>query len=241
MIAQNAAMPSASSDSCCDVPPPRMPMPRMVISMARLASRPSTGTMTCFNRLPSARPWKAMMVHKQVSAYKTNVPKLEASVMPVKVTTETTPRMPTSAETTTMAHTAVWAMVVVSALVGILGVVSVVTLTGITLASNFGTFVLYALTCLWTIVAFQGKAEGSLLKHVIVPLLGLLANLAMLITILGMGFLGGGTSQQESLLALGIAALWAIVSAGYVFFNSRRSGRTMFATPGATPVAAERV
>jgi amino acid transporter len=139
-------------------------------------------------------------------------------------------------------HTAVWAMVVVSALVGILGVVSVVTLTGITLASNFGTFVLYALTCLWTIIAFHGQAEGSVLKHIIVPVLGLLANLAMLITILGMGILGGGTSQQESLLALGIAAFWAIISAGYVFFSSRRSGRAMFATPSSSsPVVAERV
>ena len=31
-------------------------------------------------------------------------------------------------------------------MIGCLGVISVVTLTGITLASNFGTFVLYALT-----------------------------------------------------------------------------------------------
>jgi amino acid transporter len=137
-------------------------------------------------------------------------------------------------------HTAVWAMVVVSALIGILGVVSVVTLTGITLASNFGTFVLYALTCLWTIIAFHGRAEASLLKHVIVPVLGLLANLAMLITILGMGFLGGGTSQQESLLALGIAAFWAIISACYVVFSNRRSGRAMFAAPTPAPIAAER-
>src|SRR5229473_5292766 len=137
-------------------------------------------------------------------------------------------------------HVAVFAMIVVSAVIGCLGVISVVTLTGITLASNFGTFVLYALTCLWTIIAFQGKAEGSLLKHVIVPVLGLLANLAMLITILGMGFLGGGTSQQESLLALGIAALWAIISACYVVFSNRRSGRAMFATPTPAPIAAER-
>ena len=34
----------------------------------------------------------------------------------------------------------------------------------------------------------------------------------MLITILGMGILGGGTSQQESLLALGIAANTAVFS-----------------------------
>jgi basic amino acid/polyamine antiporter, APA family len=138
-------------------------------------------------------------------------------------------------------HTAVWAMVVVSALVGILGVVSVVTLTGITLASNFGTFVLYALTCLWTIIAFHGRAEGSLLKHIIVPGLGLLANLAMLITILGMGIVGGGTSQAESLIALGIAAFWAIVSAAYILVSSRRSGRALFAAPSGQSVATERL
>ena len=138
-------------------------------------------------------------------------------------------------------HTAVWAMVVVSAVVGIVGVVSVVTLTGITLASNFGTFVLYALTCLWTVIAFQGRAEGSMLKHVIIPVLGLLANLAMLVTILGMGFLGGGTSQQESLIAMGIAAFWAIVSVIYVLFSSRRSGRSLFGTPSSSGVVAERV
>jgi hypothetical protein len=133
-------------------------------------------------------------------------------------------------------HSAVIAMVIVSALVGILGVVSVVTLTGITLASNFGTFVLYALTCLWTIVAFQGRAEKSFLKHVLVPGLGLLANLAMLVTILGMGIAGGGDSQTESLIAMGIAAFWAIISAAYVFASSRRSGRTMFATPAASNI-----
>jgi amino acid transporter len=136
-------------------------------------------------------------------------------------------------------HTAVWAMVVVSAVVGIIGVVSVVTLTGVTLASNFGTFVLYALTCLWTVIAFHGRAEGSLLKHIIVPGLGLLANLAMLVTIIGMGLLGGGTSQQESLLALGIAAFWAIVSAIYVVVSNRRSGRSLVATPAPSAVVAK--
>ena len=63
----------------------------------------------------------------------------------------------------------------------------------------------------------------------------------MLVTILGMGILGGGTSQQESLLALGIAAFWAIVSAVYVLLSSRRSGRSLFAAPSTSGVAAERV
>jgi amino acid transporter len=124
-------------------------------------------------------------------------------------------------------HVAVWALVVVSAIIGSIGTVSVVYLTGITLASNFGTFVLYALTCLWTIIAFAGKPNFNPLKHLIVPVLGLLANLAMLLTILGLGFVGGGDSQTESMMALVIAALWLAASVVYVLANNRKTGRTL--------------
>ncbi|HEY8695519.1 MAG TPA: APC family permease [Chloroflexota bacterium] len=124
-------------------------------------------------------------------------------------------------------HVAVWVMVVVSAIIGSIGTISVVNLTGITLASNFGTFVLYALTCLWTIIAFAGRREQHLLMHLIVPVLGLLANLAMLLTILGLGFIGGGDSQTESMMALIIAALWLVASVVYVLINNRKSGRSL--------------
>src|SRR5216684_2706920 len=135
-------------------------------------------------------------------------------------------------------HTAVWAMVVVSALVGILGVVSVVTLTGITLASNFGTFVLYALTCLWTIIAFASRPDFNWFKHLVIPGLGLLANLVMLITILGVGFIGGGDSQTESLMAIGFALVWAIASGLYVVLSNRRTGRSLVSTPSTPRVLA---
>ncbi|HUZ78362.1 MAG TPA: APC family permease, partial [Chloroflexota bacterium] len=92
---------------------------------------------------------------------------------------------------------------------------------------NFGTFVLYALTCLWTIIAFAGRLNFSLVKHLIVPVMGLLANLAMLLTILGLGFIGGGDSQTESMMALIIAALWLVASVAYVLFNNRKTGRTL--------------
>src|SRR5712692_747060 len=127
-------------------------------------------------------------------------------------------------------HVAVWIMVVVSAIIGSIGSISVVYLTGITLASNFGTFVLYALTCLWTIIAFAGRAEFKIGRHVIVPVLGLLANIVMLLTILGLGFIGGGDSQTESLMAIGIAALWLVASVIYVVTTGRKSGRTLMGT-----------
>jgi amino acid transporter len=131
-------------------------------------------------------------------------------------------------------HIAVVAMMIVSAVIGVIGVISVVTLTGITLASNFGTFVLYGLTCLWTIIAFASRKDYSFIRHLVVPLLGLLANITMLVTILGVGFIGGGDSQTESFIAIGFAAAWLIVSGGYVLISSRRSGRALVAPPVAT-------
>ena len=131
-------------------------------------------------------------------------------------------------------HVAVWALVVVSAVIGSIGTVSVVYLTGITLASNFGTFVLYALTCLWTIIAFAGRPDFNPLKHLLVPVLGLLANIAMLLTILGLGLIGGGDSQVESMMALVIAALWLVASVVYVVMNNRKTGRTLMGVSATT-------
>jgi amino acid transporter len=130
-------------------------------------------------------------------------------------------------------HMAVFAMIAVSAVIGVIGVISVVTLTGITLASNFGTFVLYALTCLWAIIAFASRPDFNWFKHLVVPGLGLLANIVMLVTILGVGFIGGGDSQTESLIAVAFAAVWAVVSGIYVVLSNRRTGRSLIAQPKA--------
>ncbi|MGI9145550.1 MAG: APC family permease [Chloroflexota bacterium] len=128
-------------------------------------------------------------------------------------------------------HFGVIAMAVVSAIIGIIGVTSVVALTGITLASNFGTFVLYALTYMWTIVAFASRPDFNPIKHLVIPGLGLLANLVMLLTILGVGFVGGGDAQTESLMAIGFAVLWAVASGLYLILSNRRTGRSLVSQP----------
>ncbi len=119
-------------------------------------------------------------------------------------------------------HMAVWVLVAVSAVLGAFGVVSVVNLTAITLASNIGTFILYALICVATVLAFAGKENASRVKHLIIPIVGLIANVGMLVAIVALGVVSGGDSQKESFIAIGIAIAWAIVSAGYYTFNSRR-------------------
>jgi len=132
-------------------------------------------------------------------------------------------------------HRAIWVLVAVSCIIGAIGVQSVVGLTGISLASNFGTFVLYGLTCMWTIIAFVERHERHLLRHIIVPVLGLLMNVAMLGAILYLYIIGNADSQHEAYICFAIAGGWALVSIAYVVVSSARKGRAIMAAP--RPVA----
>jgi len=95
----------------------------------------------------------------------------------------------------------------------------------VTLASNFGTFVLYALSCVICIIAYHKHPKFSITRHFIIPVFGLLANLACMMTYLVGPFLGIGT-KAEPLLALGIALVWAIYGGVYFVISSRATGRS---------------
>jgi APA family basic amino acid/polyamine antiporter len=131
-------------------------------------------------------------------------------------------------------HKAVWVLVAVSIGIALVGVPSVVGLTGITLASNFGTFVLYALTCMWTIVGFHGRKEFKILRHGIIPGLGLLANLAMLGSIIYLYFIGNADAKNEAYICFGIAGAWALISIIYVAMSSMRKQKQVFGVPRST-------
>ena len=128
-------------------------------------------------------------------------------------------------------HRMIWVLVVFSALIGAIGVQSVVGLTGITLASNFGTFALYGLTCLWTMIAFAGTREFSFVRHGLVPALGLLANVVMLIAILYLYIIGNADAQNEAYICFAIAGGWGLVSLAYVVVTNFRSGRALVEAP----------
>jgi len=95
----------------------------------------------------------------------------------------------------------------------------------VTLASNFGTFVLYALSCVICIVAYHNHPKFKLVRHLLIPVFGLLANLACMAFYVIGPFMGYGT-KMEPLLALGIALVWAIYGGIYFFRISKSSGRT---------------
>jgi basic amino acid/polyamine antiporter, APA family len=157
-------------------------------------------------------------------------------------------------------HRAIWALAIISAIVGCIGVVTAFgdagapadaaikalphgfwssfgytthdkmaalpnSLLTMTLASNFGTFLLYGLSCIICLVAYHNHPKFKVTRHLIIPSFGLLANLACMAFYLIGPFLGYGT-KMEPLLALGIALVWAVYGGIYFTRASRRTGRT---------------
>jgi len=101
------------------------------------------------------------------------------------------------------------------------------TLVIVTLVSNFGTFLLYMLTCAIAIVAFREHHTFSGFKHMFVPLFGLVANLlCMLFYIVG-PFTVSGMSWKEPFIALGVVALWGGYGAMYFMRASKAKGRSV--------------
>jgi len=95
----------------------------------------------------------------------------------------------------------------------------------ITLASNFGTFLLYMLSCVTCIVAYHKHPNFKVVRHFLIPVFGLVANLACMAFYLIGPFMGYG-SAKESYLALGIAFVWAIYGGIYFIMSSKKTGRT---------------
>jgi amino acid transporter len=99
----------------------------------------------------------------------------------------------------------------------------------ITLTSNFGTFILYALSCFLCIVAFRGRPDYNPVLHLLIPGFGLLANLVCMAFYLISPVFGLGT-VKEPLLALGISGLWGLYGAYYFVKSSKTKGKAILLT-----------
>ena len=96
----------------------------------------------------------------------------------------------------------------------------------ITLTSNFGTFILYALSCLLCIVAFHKRPDYNVVLHLLIPGFGLIANLVcMAFYLIGPVFNLG--TIKEPLLALGISAVWGLYGAVYFVRSSKAKGKAV--------------
>ena len=99
------------------------------------------------------------------------------------------------------------------------------TLVLVTLISNFGTFLLYMMTCIIAMVAFKEHHAFNSIKHVVIPVLGLLANLSIMLFYLIGPFSVSGMSWKEPYIALGVVALWGIYGAIYFMKSSKAKGK----------------
>jgi amino acid transporter len=102
-------------------------------------------------------------------------------------------------------------------------------LLAITLTSNFGTFILYGLSCLLCIIAYSERHDKHIVTHYLIPGFGLFANLACMAAYLIVPFLGYGT-WKEPYLALGISFLWACYGGVYFLRSSKLKGKSALLT-----------
>jgi amino acid transporter len=99
----------------------------------------------------------------------------------------------------------------------------------VTLTSNFGTFILYALSCLLCIIAYHRRHDYSVVRHLLIPGFGLLANVVCMAFYLISPVFGLGTFK-EPLLALGISAVWGVYGAIYFIRSSKAKGKAVLLT-----------
>ncbi len=96
----------------------------------------------------------------------------------------------------------------------------------ITLTSNFGTFILYALSCFLCMVAYKDRHDHNWLMHYLIPGFGLIANLVCMAFYIAGPVFGLGTFK-EPLFALGISAVWGIYGAIYFLRTSKAKGKAI--------------
>ena len=88
-------------------------------------------------------------------------------------------------------------------------------------------------------VAFHNHPKYNPLRHLFIPVFGLIANLAcMAFYLIGPTFMGYGT-VKEPLLALGVALVWAIYGGIYFMRSSKARGRTTLVEGRSSPGSRE--
>jgi amino acid transporter len=131
-------------------------------------------------------------------------------------------------------HVGIAAMVIVSSLFGAYGARNVDNLTQITYASNAGTFILYGLTCIITLVAFWSRADADFLRHRLVPAAGAFLNIFMMFAVFYVAFHVGGSTATDGQKALAVVGVWTVVGVAWYFYNSFKQGRSMVSAPSTT-------
>ena len=74
------------------------------------------------------------------------------------------------------------------------------------------------------IVAFAGVKKRSLYNTIIAPVLGVVLNVGMLIGVIYYSIVGGGSTQVDTIIAIGFSLAWLVVGFGYMYVRKLRTG-----------------
>ncbi len=130
-------------------------------------------------------------------------------------------------------HGGIWVLAALSGALGVYGVYSLDALTQITLASNAGTFIVYAASCLIAIVAFASRKDRSILKHYVIPGTGFLMNIAEIAGIIYLAVTAGGAMAKDAYIAIGVVIAWIILGFVWVALNPAMRGKKLLHDPRA--------
>jgi amino acid transporter len=125
----------------------------------------------------------------------------------------------------------IWVMTLAAAGIGAFGVLSLTNLSAITYLSNFGTFMLYGVTCLICVYALT-KERRSILTRYVIPIAGFAANAVMMITVIWLATIGGGATQLAGFIAVAAVGAWMAIGLVYFAANSRSKESGLFPFPG---------
>jgi amino acid transporter len=106
----------------------------------------------------------------------------------------------------------------------------------VTLISNFGTFLLYMMTCWIAIVAFREHHMFNGIKHMAIPVFGLVANLICMAFYLIGPWTVPGMSKVEPYVALGVVGLWGLYGWFYFTSASKKKGKEILLSTPPAPI-----
>jgi len=140
-------------------------------------------------------------------------------------------------------HGGILVLTILSAAIGVYCATpyNVDNITQITLASNTGTFLVYGMSCIIALVAFASRHDKHMVKHLLIPGLGALMNLAELCGVVYLAITGGGSGSKDAYKALAIVGVWIVAGIVWVAVNPNKGhARTVVEDrkPTASPVAA---
>ena len=105
-------------------------------------------------------------------------------------------------------------------------------LTQITLASNTGTFLVYGFTCIIAVVAFASRHDKHPMKHLVIPGVGALMNIAEMLGVIYIAVTGSGTTPGDAYKALGVVIVWCVIGFIWVMSNPNMRGSKVLSDPG---------